>query len=124
TSAPGSTTFVYDNTNPSSSVTFPVANTSYTTAAWNAGCAAPGLCGTASDAGSGVKAVEVSIRRGTGNYWNGTSFSSTTEIFLTATGATAWSFSFPAANFPSAASYRIRVRARDNAGNVQSPSSR
>jgi hypothetical protein len=123
-STPSSTTFVYDNTNPSSTVTFPVANTSYTTATWNAGCTVSGVCGTGSDATSGVKRVEVSIRRGSTTYWNGTSFSSTTEIFLPATGTTSWSFAFPASNFPAAANYRIRVRATDNAGNVQSPSTR
>jgi LmbE family N-acetylglucosaminyl deacetylase len=123
-STPSSTAFVYDNTNPSSTVTFPVANTSYTSATWNAGCAVSGVCGTASDATSGVKRVEVSIRRGSTTYWNGTSFSSTTEIFLPATGTTSWSFAFAASNFPAAANYRIRVRATDNAGNVQSPSTR
>jgi acyl-coenzyme A thioesterase PaaI-like protein len=122
--SPPTTTFVYDNTNPNSTVTFPVARGSYTTASWNAGCASPGICGTASDAASGVKSVQVSIRRGAGNYWNGTSFSSTTEVFLTGTGTTAWSFSFPASNFPAAASYRIRVRAIDNAGNTEPASTR
>jgi hypothetical protein len=121
---PTTTTFIYDNTNPTSTVTFPVANASYTTASWNAGCAVPGVCGTAADASSGPRGVEVSVRRGSGNYWNGTSFASATEIFLPANGTTSWSFSFPASNFPNAANYRIRVRARDNAGNVQSPSTR
>jgi LmbE family N-acetylglucosaminyl deacetylase len=121
---PVSTTFIYDNTNPTSAVTFPVANASYTSATWNVGCATAGVCGTASDASSGVQGVDVSIRRGAGNYWNGTSFSSTTEIFFPAAGTTSWTFAFPASNFPNAASYRIRVRARDNAGNVQSPTTR
>jgi hypothetical protein len=121
---PATTTFVYDTTNPSSTVTFPTNNSSYTTTTWNAGCGVSGVCGTASDAASGVQAVEVSIRRGTTTYWNGTSFASTTEVFLPATGTTSWSFAFPASSFPASGSYRIRVRARDNAGNVQSPSTR
>ena len=123
-SSPTTTTFVYDNTNPSSTVTFPVANASYTTTSWNAGCSTSGVCGTASDAVAGVQKVEISIRRGSASYWNGTSFSSTTEVFFTATGTTAWAFAFPASNFPASANYTIRVRATDNAGNVQSPSSR
>jgi LmbE family N-acetylglucosaminyl deacetylase len=123
-SAPVSTTFLYDNTNPAHTVSFPLANASYTTPTWNLGCATPGVCGTASDASSGVKRVEVSVRRGTTTYWNGTSFSSATEVFLPATGTTSWNFSFPASNFPAAASYRIRVRAVDNAGNIQGPSTR
>jgi LmbE family N-acetylglucosaminyl deacetylase len=121
---PATTTFIYDTTNPSSTVTFPVNNGSYTTTTWNAGCAVSGVCGTATDAQSGVQAVEVSVRRGTTTYWNGTSFSSTTEVFLPATGTATWSFAFPASRFPASGSYRIRVRARDNAGNVQSPSTR
>jgi hypothetical protein len=105
-------------------VSFPLANAAYTTLTWNLGCATPGVCGTASDASSGVKRVEVSVRRGTTTYWNGTSFSSATEVFLPAAGTTTWNFAFQASNFPAAASYRIRVRATDNAGNVQSPSTR
>ena len=117
-------TFVYDNTKPSSTVTFPVATASYTTTSWNAGCPAPGMCGTASDAVAGVQKVEISIRRGSASYWNGTSFSSASEVFFPTTGTTAWSFAFPASNFPANANYTIRVRATDNAGNIQSPSSR
>jgi LmbE family N-acetylglucosaminyl deacetylase len=123
-SSPTTTTFVYDNAKPSSTVTFPVAKASYTTASWNAGCATTGMCGTASDAVTGVQKVEISVRRGSASYWNGTSFSSSSEVFFPATGTTAWSFAFPAANFPAKANYTIRVRATDNAGNVESPSSR
>jgi uncharacterized protein DUF4082/Big-like domain-containing protein len=124
TVTPTSMTFVYDATNPTSSITFPVLNASYTTASWDAGCALPGICGTASDAGSGVQQIELSIRRGTGSYWDGSSFSSTPEVFLTAIGTTAWSFAFPALSFPALGNYTIRVRARDSTGNVQSPASR
>ena len=49
----------------------------YNLAGWNAGCATSGLCGTYGDgSGSGVSQVQVSIRRGAGNYWNGTAFAS------------------------------------------------
>jgi glucose/arabinose dehydrogenase len=114
-------TFVYDATAPTTAVTFPAASGAYTTASWNAGCPSPGMCGTASDAGAGVQKVELSIRRGSANYWNGSSFGSATEVFFTATGTTAWSFAFPAANFPAKATYTIRVRATDNVGNLKAP---
>jgi LmbE family N-acetylglucosaminyl deacetylase len=116
-------TFVYDATVPTTTVTFPAASGSYTSASWNAGCPSAGICGTATDAGSGVQKVELSIRRGSGNYWNGTSFGSATEVFRAASGTTTWSFAFPASNFPANANYTIRVRATDNAGNTKSPTS-
>jgi hypothetical protein len=116
-------TFVYDATVPTTTVTFPAASGSYTTASWNAGCPSPGVCGTATDAGSGVQKVELSIRRGNGNYWNGTGFGSATEVFLAAGGTTTWSFAFAGSNFPARTNYTIRVRATDNAGNTKSPTS-
>ncbi len=123
-SIPTSTTFVYDVTAPKITVTFPAASGSYTTATWNAGCPSPGICGTTTDGGSGTQLVEISIRRGTGNYWNGTSFSSATEVFLSASGTTNWSFAFPASSLATKANYTILVRATDNVGNVASPVSR
>jgi LmbE family N-acetylglucosaminyl deacetylase len=114
-------TFVYDATVPTATLSFPVASGAYTTASWTAGCGSPGMCGTAGDAGAGVQKVELSIRRGTGNYWNGSSFGSTSEVYFAATGTTAWSFAFPAANFPANSEYRVRVRATDNVGNVNAP---
>ena len=118
-------TFRYDTTLPSSSYTFPASGGSYNTAGWNAGCATVGFCGSDSDSGSGVQKVEVSLRQGSGNYWNGTSFASATEVFLAATltGST-WSFPFGTASFPADGSYTARLRATDRAGNVQSPVSR
>ena len=92
---PATTTFVYDNANPTSTMTFPVATASYTTTTWNKGCAAPGMCGTATDAVAGVQTVEISIRRGSGNYWHGTAFSKCVRGVLSAMGTTAWSFSSP-----------------------------
>ena len=75
--------------------------------------------------GSGVQGVEVSIRQGAGNYWNGTSFASGTEVWNTATLAGGnWSLTFPAASFPADGSYTVRVRATDVAGNVETPSTR
>ena len=120
-----SRTFRYDTTNPGSSYAFPASGGTYNTAGWNGGCASPGLCGSDSDSGSGVRKVELSLRRGTGNYWDGTAFASATEVFVSATltGST-WSFPFGAASFPADGSYTARLRATDNAGNVQSPVSR
>jgi Domain of unknown function (DUF4082)/Bacterial Ig-like domain len=118
-------TFRYDTSLPNATYTFPASGGSYNATRWTAGCATPGLCGSDSDAGSGVQKVELSLRRGTGNYWDGTAFASANEVFVpaTLTGST-WSFAFPAANFPADGSYTARLRATDKAGNVQTPVSR
>src|ERR687891_434790 len=114
-----------DNTAPSSTTSFPAASTTYGAAGWNAGCGTSGFCGTQSDAGAGVQTVQVSIRRGTGNYWNGSGFSSASEVWNAASLAGAnWSYAFTAASFPADGSYTVRVRATDAAGNVESPASR
>ena len=107
-------------------MTFPVAAAAYNTSGWaNSSCPSPGMCGTASDAASGVQKVEISIRQvSPSRYWNGTSFASSSEVFHTVTGTTDWSFALPASSYTVNGQYTIRVRATDTAGNVQSPSSR
>ena len=114
-----------DNTAPGSTTSFPVAATTNSAATWNAGCATSGLCGTQSDGGSGVQGVGVSIQQGSGNYWNGTDFSSATEVWNAATLAGGnWSLAFPAGSFPADGSYTVRARATDIAGNAEAPSTR
>jgi hypothetical protein len=113
-----------DKTTPASAPTFPAGGARYNASGWSGGCAAAGICGTASDALSGVQKVELSIQQGAGNYWNGTAFTGAGEVFLAASGTTAWSYAFPAANFPADGAYTVRVRATDNAGNVETPVSR
>ena len=64
---PASYIWLVDTTAPSSTIAFPTAAATYSSAGWNAGCPTSGLCGTYSDgAGSGVADVEVSIRQGSG----------------------------------------------------------
>ena len=124
--SPASYTWLVDTTAPSSTVTFPAAAESYTAAEWDAGCTAPGLCGTYSDgAGSGVAEVEISIRQGSGDYWDGTGFTSATEVWNDATLAAGdWSYDLDSADLPADGSYTVRVRARDDVGNTETASSR
>jgi large repetitive protein len=123
--APSSRSFTYDATNPSALFTFPASGAAYKNADWNAGCATNGFCGTYSDATSGVQSVEISIRRGAGNYWNGSSFGSGSEVWnLTTIAGGNWEYALAASNFPADGSYTIRVKATDNANNGESPSSR
>ena len=90
--------------------------------AWTGtGCAAAVICGTASDAGSGVAQVTMSLRKSdTGLYWNGTSFASASQVMITATGTTSWTLPFPASNFPAGGDYVLSVSATDNAANGSS----
>lgn len=116
-----STTFTIDRTAPTVVVTFPAAGGRYATASWNAGCTSK-ICGTAADAGSGVASTRVSVRRGSGNYWNGTSFGSSTEVLITATGTTSWSLPFPASNMTADGAYTVRALTTDNVGNTATAS--
>ena len=123
--APSSRSFVIDTTNPSALFSFPAASGEYSTSGWNAGCGTVGLCGSQSDSGSGVAEVEVSVRQGTGNYWDGDSFDAASETYFTASLAAGnWSLAFPAANFPADGQYTVHVRATDDAGNTESGPSR
>ncbi len=119
-SAAASVHALVDNVAPASTLTFPGTG-AYSAAGWNGGCSSS-ICGTASDTGgSNLQQVRVSIQRGSGNYWNGTSFSSAAPVWNLASGTTSWSYAFPAANFPADGTYTVEVRATDNALNVQSP---
>jgi hypothetical protein len=117
TSAPVTVTTDVDP--PVLDVAFPTGG-AFDAAAWNAGCVAT-ICGNASDA-SGVASVQLSVRRGAGNYWDGAAFASASEVLLTATGTTAWSYAFGAANFPADDMYTVRVVATDVLGLTRSSS--
>ncbi len=122
---PASFSWTIDTVAPSSTASFPAASGSYTAAEWDAGCTPAGLCGTYSDSGSGVVDVEVSIRRGSGNYWNGSGFASASEVWNDATFAAGdWTYDFDSSDFPADGSYTVRLRARDDAGNIEGASTR
>lgn len=108
---------------PTLSVGFPSNGGAYSPTGWNSGCSTAGICGVAADAGTGVSSVKVSIRQGTGNYWNGSSFGSATEVLLMATGTVSWRYAFTGSSFPANGSYTVRAVATDNAGNAASSTS-
>ena len=117
-----SQTVTLDNTAPTVAITFPTASYS---GGWLAGCGTAGtadICGTASDATSGLANVQVSIRQASGAalYWNpGTSsFSSATEVLMPATGTSNWSLAAAAAWFTNLSPYTIRAVATDAASNT------
>ena len=109
---------------PSAATAFPAASALYGTASWTAGCASPGFCGTATDnSGAGIQKVELTIRQGTGNYWDGSGFSSATPVFVAASGGSSWSYVFLASSFPADGSYTVQVRPTDNLNGVGAVSS-
>ena len=112
-------TFTSDTSASSPTVTFPVGSTTYNNTTFNAGCSGK-ICGAASDSGSGIATVQVSVRQGSGNYWNGTGFASVGEVWTTATGTSTWSMPFAASNFAIAGPYTVSARMTDNVGNVSS----
>jgi hypothetical protein len=115
-----SVSVIVDTVAPTSTITFP-GGTVYTPTSWNASCSSS-ICGTATDSGgSGLQQVDVSLRRGSGNYWNGSSFSSATPVWNAASGTSAWTYAFAASSFPADDTYTVAARATDNASNVQSP---
>jgi hypothetical protein len=113
-----STTFVKDTTGPTSAIAFPANSGAYNTAGWNAGCATPGICGTASDGatGSGVASVHVSIKRDDDTYWDGLGWSAGPENFIPATGTTTWSYALPASALTDGHSYTVRAESTDSVG--------
>ena len=117
-----SQTVTLDNTAPTVAITFP---TSSYAGGWLAGCGTAStadICGTASDATSGLANVQVSIRQGSGAalYWNPatSSFSSATEVLMPATGTSSWSLAAAAAWFTNLSPYTIRAVATDAASNT------
>ena len=103
---------------PTAATTFPAAAGLYGTASWAAGCAGT-ICGSATDnSGAGIQKVELTIRQGAGNYWDGSAFSSASPVFVLASGTTSWSYSFPAASFPADGSYTVQARPTDNVNGV------
>ena len=104
---------------------FPANGGVYNAGPWAAGCSTPAddVCGTSADGGSGPASVTWSMRRNsTGLYWDGSSFSSASPVFATATGAASWSASFAFASFPADGAYTLTARAKDQVGNEESGS--
>ncbi len=120
--ASGAVVVAADTVLPTATITFPADGSTSSAGAFAAGCTPVGICGGAADNASGVAAVKVSVRQGTGNWWGGSAFDQGTEFFAPATLATpgglttAWSFAFVQ---PPDGTYTVHVQASDAAGNAQ-----
>ncbi len=115
---PATYTWSVDTSVPVVDITSPDLGAYLTTSTYAAGCGSPAedICGTAADPGGAVAAVALSIRKAsTGLYWDGSEFSSSSEVFLAATGTTSWSYAMSAANLPDDG-YTLTARVTDNTG--------
>jgi hypothetical protein len=105
-----------DTTAPTASITFPTA-AAYDAAGWTGS-----IAGTASDAGSGVASIQVSVKDTTSGACADATGAFTvspcaTTHFVAATGTTSWSFAEAAANLTDGHGYTIVVKPTDAAGN-------
>ena len=109
-------TFTYDNSAPVSSATYPVNGGHYVDV--------DSITGTASDGVSGVNEVNIRLKRPADNkYWDAVGSSWTfSAVWSTATGTTNWSFNAIPVIW-STGSYSIQPRAKDAAGNWETPTS-
>jgi hypothetical protein len=110
-------TFSYDTTTPTVVVTFPCNCHTYDATTWSGE-----ITGTASSNSGGsttITTVVLAIEdTTTGTWWNGTSFSATTQTFVPVTsGTTTWFLTFAASNLTSDNSYSVVAQATDSAGN-------
>jgi hypothetical protein len=82
------------------------------------------IVGTATDTYNTVSSTEISIKQEDGvtdHYWNGTDFSSTSEVWLAVTtGTTSWKYTIDDTNFTDGKTYDVNARATDSLGNITS----
>ena len=100
---------------PTVAITYPVNGTEYG-ADWTGT-----ITGTASGAsGTTISGVQVAIEdTKTGEWWDGTSFSATTQTFVPVTsGTTTWFLTFAASDLTPGDSYSVVAQATDSEGNV------
>ncbi|HTZ05527.1 MAG TPA: SwmB domain-containing protein, partial [Gaiellaceae bacterium] len=132
--SPGSTnatiTITADGAPPATNVQFPVENANYDTSSWNGGggtCtgtpAGGNVCGTVSDAASGVASVSLTIEDttfGLNRYFDGSGFTSATPVPLAATLAGSnWNYPIDASALTDGHHYVTAIHATDNVGNAE-----
>ncbi len=107
--------FSYNNTPPTTSVSYPTNTTTYG-ANWTGS-----VNGTASsNSGFSLIATSVGVRdTTTGQWWGGAGFNQASPTFVPVTSGTSnWSLSFPATNLTSGHSYMVTAQSTDTLGNT------
>ncbi len=113
--------FTFQVVTPTVNVTYPVNGTHYFASGSSHNWTGT-ITGTATSNSSGtISSTAVAIEDTDRNrWWNGTSFSATTQTFVSATGTTNWSYSLPNASFnaqPSGDHYSVIGEATDSLNN-------
>ncbi len=107
-------TFVFDATPPSVAVTSPVSGSTYGPN-WSgtiSGTRRPAAERASPECGLAIENTT------TGKWWNGTSFSATSQTFVAATGTTSWTYGLAATNLATGDAYSVTAQATDSATNV------
>jgi hypothetical protein len=109
-------TFTYDTALPSVTITYPVNKTSYGT---NWAGKITGTTSSNSGAGTSITAVSVAIKNTkTDKWWNGSSFSATSQSFVPASGTATWSLGLAASILVSGDTYTVIAEATDSLSNL------
>ena len=110
----GGIVFLFDSETPESDIGYPLHNSCLNELVT--------IYGTAYDTGgSGLKTLEISIKRiSDDNYWRGSSWR-TGEFWIPIQVQGSWEYSRSDFHWSSDTGYNIRIRASDNAGNVEPP---
>jgi ribosomal protein S12 methylthiotransferase accessory factor YcaO len=111
--------FTYCTAPPTVAITYPVNKTTYGTSASSWTGKITGSASSNSGAGMTITSVSVAIENtSTKRWWNGTSFSATTQTFVAASGTTSWSLALAKVNLTSDDTYSVVAEATDSLGNV------
>jgi hypothetical protein len=111
------TTFTYNTSPPTVTVSYPVTSTTYGTN-WTGA-----ITGTANATATGATITsgdQVAVKNTTtGLWWGGSSFNQSSQTYVAVTsGTTSWSLTFGAGNLVSGDSYSVVAKATDSYGNV------
>src|SRR5207302_5060877 len=123
-SSTATSSFVYDTTAPTATISSPTSGTHYNSAGW-----AGSISGTAADSSSSVATIKRSIQKdgGANSCWDGTNaaghFTSACPNYVTATGTTSWSATLGNAALVDGSSYAITVETIDNTTNANTNTS-
>ena len=108
--------FTYDTAPPTVVITYPVINTTYGSN-WTG--KVTGTASSNSGAGTTIASISVAIENTkTGKWWNGTSFSSGGQTFVTASGTMTWSLALAVSSLASGDTYSVVAEATDSLKNV------